>query len=69
MSHTELLKLFATLEKITTTLPRTTERMAKISLAKIWNINHNSVTPFSAYFILEVTQPVSNDTYYETQKT
>jgi len=44
MSHTELLKLFATLEKISTTLARTTECMARKSLIKIWSINHNSVT-------------------------
>jgi hypothetical protein len=68
MSHTELLKLFATLEKITTTLARTTEGMAKTSLIKIWSINHNSVTPLSAYFISDVTQGISNEIYCETQK-
>ena len=43
ISHTELLKLFATLGGITTTLAMTTERMVKTSLIKIWSINHNSV--------------------------
>jgi hypothetical protein len=55
MSHTELLKLFTTLEKITTTSARTTKSMVKTALIKIWRINNNSATPLPAYLISEVT--------------